>query len=995
MEVYLLGAGRPAQGKKPSALKKIAPDTKAMDWQIRSFKSIASHRNIHYLGGYNVEDVIQNYPQINYIVIPDWETKGIVHTLLKAPFAGVPVLTAYSDTIFREELLKEMLQLDADIVYGIDSLWKERYEFRSEDDIQSAETLQVDNNRRNSETVEFTGLIHFSSKAIKGLSKLDESTLGNNLIEVIQFLKQQGLSTKHFDVSGHWAEFNSPRDIARFILGTKAETLSRLEPVVSNSYIGKQVSFTVEHWQRDSNKILGQISKLFHKTLLVIRSSSKGEDNWYSSNAGGFKSLLNIDSGDEKAVKTAIDAVINSYGEVQSGKDQVLVQKFIDNVKLAGVVFTCTLESGAPYYHFNFDDKTTSTESVTAGTHDDLRVVILSRFGTEKLEQTAPELVPVLEAIQELEKLLGFDKLDIEFAVDNKGLVHIFQARPITVDHSDFEVDFITLEDRLKKARKYFSSRQNGSPNVFGDKTLFGNMPDWNPAEIIGTRPKTLAFSLYRYLITNEIWAQQRAEFGYQDVRPSPLIASYCGQPYVDTRASLNSFIPANLPDETRNRLANAYLNIFRDNPLFHDKIEFEIAFTIWTPQFAETAKTRLIPYGVTTNDLLCLEKELKIITRQALTRLGTDTASIEQLNQRRKPIIESALPTISKFNALISDCKNFGTLAFSHAARAGFVATTLLNGLVESNVLSKERRAAYLRSINTVASELEIDKHTVSTGSSSIGKLVKKYGHLRPGTYEITTSAYWEDVEQYLVSDDDTEPINEPEFIFSDWESKKLEELIKELGADLSVVEFDHYLSEAIRAREQVKFEFTKNLSKALDLCTEYGKEVGISRRDLSYLDFYDLEKISLNATTVEHLHSQIKTNKQQHLLSRLVELPSLISNEADFYCFERLNSLPNFVTLQKIDAVPLELISNEKESLKNKLVLIPQADPGYDWLFGHGIKGLITLYGGANSHMAIRAAEIGLPAAIGVGENLFKRISKMKRVELDCENQTIRAIQ
>ncbi|NQY42139.1 MAG: hypothetical protein HRT87_02185, partial [Legionellales bacterium] len=70
----------------------------------------------------------------------------------------------------------------------------------------------------------------------------------------------------------------------------------------------------------------------------------------------------------------------------------------------------------------------------------------------------------------------------------------------------------------------------------------------------------------------------------------------------------------------------------------------------------------------------------------------------------------------------------------------------------------------------------------------------------------------------------------------------------------------------------------------------------------------------------------------------------------------------------------------------------LIPQADPGYDWLFGQGISGLITKFGGANSHMAIRAGEMNLPAAIGVGEKLYERIMKMDVVELDCANQVIR---
>ena len=43
--------------------------------------------------------------------------------------------------------------------------------------------------------------------------------------------------------------------------------------------------------------------------------------------------------------------------------------------------------------------------------------------------------------------------------------------------------------------------------NLLGNKTYFGVMPDWNPAEIIGIKPKPLALSLYQELITNFIWA--------------------------------------------------------------------------------------------------------------------------------------------------------------------------------------------------------------------------------------------------------------------------------------------------------------------------------------------------------------------------------------------------------------------------------------------------------------------------------------------------------
>ena len=76
------------------------------------------------------------------------------------------------------------------------------------------------------------------------------------------------------------------------------------------------------------------------------------------------------------------------------------------------------------------------------------------------------------------------------------------------------------------------------------------------------------------------------------------------------------------------------------------------------------------------------------------------------------------------------------------------------------------------------------------------------------------------------------------------------------------------------------------------------------------------------------------------------------------------------------------------------SKIVCIKSADPGYDYIFSKNIGGLITCYGGANSHMAIRCAELGIPAAIGCGESLFNKIKKANMLEIDCANKNIRVI-
>ena len=54
-------------------------------------------------------------------------------------------------------------------------------------------------------------------------------------------------------------------------------------------------------------------------------------------------------------------------------------------------------------------------------------------------------------------------------------------------------------------------------------------------------------------------------------------------------------------------------------------------------------------------------------------------------------------------------------------------------------------------------------------------------------------------------------------------------------------------------------------------------------------------------------------------------------------------------------------------------------------------GIIGLITKYGGAASHMAIRCAEFNIPAAIGSGSTLFDYAVNSKIITIDCKHEKI----
>ena len=106
---------------------------------------------------------------------------------------------------------------------------------------------------------------------------------------------------------------------------------------------------------------------------------------------------------------------------------------------------------------------------------------------------------------------------------------------------------------------------------------------------------------------------------------------------------------------------------------------------------------------------------------------------------------------------------------------------------------------------------------------------------------------------------------------------------------------------------------------------------------------------------------------------------------------------SSPNFIGNQRIEGEVVELTPYLEDipDLKGKIICIEGADPGYDWIFTRNIAGLITKYGGANSHMAIRCAEYDLPAAIGCGEQPFERVINSKKCLLDCQGKRLEPIE
>ncbi len=126
-----------------------------------------------------------------------------------------------------------------------------------------------------------------------------------------------------------------------------------------------------------------------------------------------------------------------------------------------------------------------------------------------------------------------------------------------------------------------------------------------------------MAVSLYQYLITDSAWRIARGKIGYHNPIHEKLLFCIGGHPYIDVRNSFNNLIPARISEDLSNKLVNHYIDRLKSNPHFHDKVEFDIAITCFTPDIDDHTK-RLIDAGFKNDEIEELKVALKKIDRNS-----------------------------------------------------------------------------------------------------------------------------------------------------------------------------------------------------------------------------------------------------------------------------------------------------------------------------------------------------------------------------------------
>ncbi|PWB35390.1 phosphoenolpyruvate synthase [Pseudomonas sp. SDI] len=761
---------------------------------------------------------------------------------------------------------------------------------------------------------------------------------------------------------------------------TKAGTLISLQERLTSARIAPLLAFSVGDWQRGRHACFRDIRGRLGNGPWIVRSSCRREDSAQASAAGAFLSLPEVD---EAELESAIDRVIASYGDVHLA-DEVLIQPMLGNVLRSGVAFSHDPNTCAPYRVVNWSEGS-DTASVTGGMGGRLwQQAALSEVAP------APALAPVIALLDELLALFDGTPIDCEFAVTREAegeVLWLLQARPLIL--SGPAQCASEQAARLETIQRKVARGMQPQPFLMGQRTVYGVMPDWNPAEIIGVRPKPLALSLYRDLVTDSIWAYQRHNYGYRNLRSFPLMPHFSGLPYIDVRLSFNSFIPADLDEGLAGRLVDHYIDRLLAEPTLHDKVEFEIVFSCYTLDLSQRLE-RLASAGFLEHEREAISSSLRKLTnrivhpKEGLWR--ADANKLDMLRVRREALLASDADPLARIYWLLEDAKRYGTLPFAGLARAGFVAVQMLKSLVTVGVFSQADYDSFMGGISTVSGQLARDRATLDKAT-----FLARYGHLRPGTYDILSPRYDEAPELYF--DWSQRPaVPEPVKPFS-LTLPQMREIVKQLeehGLQPDPVGLLDFMQAGIELRETAKFHFTRNLSDALALIAEVGAQHGLSREDMAYCDINVFKELHVAATDPKDLLSRsIEQGKARYAQTLKLSLPPVITRPEDVWSFEWPEAAPNFITQKQVTAPVVS--SEDRDKLAGAIVCIPNADPGFDWLFAYPIAGLITAWGGANSHMAIRAGELGLPAVIGAGEVLYRRWSAAKRLHLDCPGRWV----
>ena len=256
---------------------------------------------------------------------------------------------------------------------------------------------------------------------------------------------------------------------------------------------------------------------LFAGHAVAIRSSAINEDSAANSMAGAYESILNVPTDSPYQIAEAITAVASNFDD--NPNNQVLVQRMVEDVTVSGVIMSHALSDGSPYMVIDYDDETGRTDVVTGGTGTHKNVIVYRNLQLSSVRSDRVRLM--IELVKQLESVFGGVPIDVEFAIDKSGQIHLLQVRRITtVGNWSADVERY-VEKRLPFLENYIKAVNQPLPGLAGIGRSWRTCPIGTRLRSSGQNPGLWP----RPSTVNSlpVMAKARTQMGYREIPHSNL----------------------------------------------------------------------------------------------------------------------------------------------------------------------------------------------------------------------------------------------------------------------------------------------------------------------------------------------------------------------------------------------------------------------------------------------------------------------------------------
>jgi choline kinase len=134
----------PATADAPKCYAEVQ-GRRLLDWAIKAFAE-AGVVDLCFIGGYQIERVRADYPQLTFRHNANWEHNNILLSLMHAEdLMDDGFICCYSDTLFTHDVIESVLRHPADIALSVDTHWLDRYQHRTQHPPDDAEKVTTRN----------------------------------------------------------------------------------------------------------------------------------------------------------------------------------------------------------------------------------------------------------------------------------------------------------------------------------------------------------------------------------------------------------------------------------------------------------------------------------------------------------------------------------------------------------------------------------------------------------------------------------------------------------------------------------------------------------------------------------------------------------------------------------------------------------------------------------------------------------------------------------